>query len=507
MRLKVLLILFAAVSAARADDVDELRKELAALKAEYAKRIESIEARLAGLTAEQERQARTDKRLEALEAQTDARIDANATRIAEANENIRRQEAVLQRVSATPLFDKNDVNAYKAFEFHGYARSGFGINERGAQQVAFQAPGAPAKYRLGNEAETYAELVFVNNWLNPDRESNRAWFKTEAMIMAKTLNLSTYDPSSEFKLREMFVQGGNLFGGRFENAKLWAGQRYYMRQDIHIDDFWYTDMSGYGGGIEDVPLGTGRVSLAYLGSAQPTSVTSSGNVAKSTIDLRWQDIKAPGGQLSGWYDYAYSKAGTVTADGVSLPSAGGHAAGIQHRRTEFYGGYHSAAFQFGNGAASNMVTTSQAPTQYWQDAKTFLFTDHALIQPNEKFAIMPIFIAGWHNPGNPGASYARWTSFGARPIWFFTKHASLAFEAGFDNINNSLADNTYSGWLRKYTIAPQFSVGRDFFSRPVLRAFVTYASWSNGLQGYVGGDAYKARSRGLSAGVQMEAWW
>ena len=65
-----------------------------------------------------------------------------------------------------------------------------------------------AKYRLGNEAETYAELVFVNNWLNPQREAGRAWFKTETMIMAKTLNLQTYDPSSEFKLREMFVQGG-----------------------------------------------------------------------------------------------------------------------------------------------------------------------------------------------------------------------------------------------------------------------------------------------------------
>lgn len=501
----LLLALFAVAFAARADELEDLRKELTQLKAEYAKRMENIEARLAGLTAEQERQARTDKRLEALEERSDARIAATEARISEANDNIRRQEAILARVSATPLFDKDLGNGQKVFEFHGYARSGFGINERGAQQIAFQAPGAPAKYRLGNEAETYSELVFVNNWLNPERESGKAWFKTEAMIMAKTLNLSTYDPSSEFKLREMFVQGGGLFGGRLENAKFWAGQRYYMRQDIHINDFWYTDMSGYGGGIEDVPLATGRISLAYLGSAQPTSVTSSGNVAKSTIDLRWQDIKAPGGQLSLWYDYAYSKAGTVTPEGVSLPSAGGHAVGIQHRHTEFYGGYHNAAFQFGNGAASNLVTTSQVPTQSWQNAKTFLFTDQILIQPNEKFAIMPIFIAGWNNPGDPGAKYGRWTSFGARPIWFFTKHTSLAFEAGFDNVDNPNAQS--SGWLRKYTIAPQLAVGRDFFSRPVLRAFLTYASWSDGLRGYVGGDAYKARSRGLSAGLQMEAWW
>ena len=53
------------------------------------------------------------------------------------------------------------------FEFHGYLRSGYGLNSEGGQQVAFEAPGADAKYRLGNEAETYGEFIFVNNWLNP----------------------------------------------------------------------------------------------------------------------------------------------------------------------------------------------------------------------------------------------------------------------------------------------------------------------------------------------------
>jgi maltoporin len=35
-----------------------------------------------------------------------------------------------------------------AFEFHGYLRSGYGLNSEGGQQVAFQAPGTEAKYRL-----------------------------------------------------------------------------------------------------------------------------------------------------------------------------------------------------------------------------------------------------------------------------------------------------------------------------------------------------------------------
>jgi maltoporin len=35
----------------------------------------------------------------------------------------------------------------------------------------FQAPGADAKYRQGSEAETYGEFIFVNNWLNPEHNS------------------------------------------------------------------------------------------------------------------------------------------------------------------------------------------------------------------------------------------------------------------------------------------------------------------------------------------------
>src|SRR5260370_5534790 len=53
------------------------------------------------------------------------------------------------------------------FEFHGYFRSGYGLNSVGGQQVAFEAPGALAKYRLGNEAETYSEFIFLSNLINP----------------------------------------------------------------------------------------------------------------------------------------------------------------------------------------------------------------------------------------------------------------------------------------------------------------------------------------------------
>jgi maltoporin len=63
------------------------------------------------------------------------------------------------------------------------------------------------------------------------------------------------------------------------------------------------------------------------------------------------------------------------------------------------------------------------------------------------------------------------------------------------------------GTLGKLTIAPQVSIGNEFFSRPVLRAFFTYAMWTEGLQGEVGGLDYANQTSGWTWGVQMESWW
>jgi len=35
-------------------------------------------------------------------------------------------------------------------------------------------------------------LIFVNNWLNPEHNSDKAWMKTEVMIEANTTNSANY---------------------------------------------------------------------------------------------------------------------------------------------------------------------------------------------------------------------------------------------------------------------------------------------------------------------------
>jgi maltoporin len=87
-------------------------------------------------------------------------------------------------------------------------------------------------------------------------------------------------PLSPKRLREAFVRGGHVFGDSQTGATFWAGERYYRRQHIDIDDFFPLDLSGYGAGVEDFNLGGGKLAIAFLAGARPDITTQNGNYEK-----------------------------------------------------------------------------------------------------------------------------------------------------------------------------------------------------------------------------------
>jgi maltoporin len=503
---------------------DDLQKQLEQLKQQYDATTHDLEQRIAAL----ERQIQKQK--EASEKAKEGTVSAVELAAQQAAE-----KAVLGQsdqvgakyqgqLPSEPTYDllreadqkiADLQKQIQAFEFHGYFRSGYGLNSKGGSQVAFQAPGADAKYRLGNEAETYGEFIFVNNWLNPEHNGNKAWLKTEVMIEANTGNYASYanfpgnTGNDQFRLREAFVRGGNILDSQ-PDAKVWAGERYYRRQHIEINDFYPLDMSGYGAGVEDWNLRIGKISVAYLAGARPDIVTQNGNYAKNNVDVRLYDLKGPFGLYAVWFDFANAKGGT-TPSGTVIPTANGYAFGLRHQRLEWHGGYHAFSIQYGKGAASNFSTSIDNPDPFIKSSERLLIAEHLLVQPNDRFAIMPIFIFQGKRDGQPGHGFNDWASFGMRPEVFFTKYISLAFESGFDHtegfVTTQNGNTQFNGWLRKFTIAPQVGAGRQFFSRPVLRLFLTYANWSNGYRGFVGGVPFEDRTSGLTYGVQAETWW
>ena len=334
--------------------------------------------------------------------------------------------------------------------------------------------------------------------------------KTEFMVEGNTTNSASYANfpggigNDQFRLREAFVQVGNVLESQ-PDAKFWAGERYYRRQHIDIDDFYPLDMSGYGAGVEDLDL---RLRQDGCGVPVRRSARHCHPKRLSCEEQHRRALLRPEGtcgSLGRMVRFRNLERGRDRRPGTVIPTTDGYAVGLRHQRLEWHGGYHAFSIQYGTGAASNFSTSIDDPTPFLHSAARLLVTEQVLFQPNDRFAIMPIFVYQRTKDGNPQHGWNQWVSFGARPEIFFTKHLSLAFEGGFDHTHSQ--SGQYDGWLRKFTIAPQIGAGSKFFSRPVLRAFLTYANWSDGLRGFVGGVPYLNRTNGLTYGVQAETWF
>jgi len=175
--------------------------------------------------------------------------------------------------------------------------------------------------------------------------------------------------NDQFRFREAFVQAGNVLESQ-PDAKFWAGERFYRRQHIDIDDFYPLDMSGYGAGVEDFNVGIGKLALSYLSGARPDIITQNGNLTKSNVDLRFYDLRGPAGLWAGWFDFATSKGGTTTM-GTLIPSTTGYAFGLRHQRLEWHGGYNAFGVQYGTGPASNFSTAIDDPTAFINSTQDF----------------------------------------------------------------------------------------------------------------------------------------
>src|SRR6266436_5400655 len=266
---------------------DDLQKQLEQLKQQYDATTHDLEQRIAALEVQiQKRKEASEKAKEGTVSAVElaAQKAAEKAVLGQSDQVGAKYQGQLPSEPTYDLLREADQKIAsleqqaQSFEFHGYFRSGYGLNSSGGQQVAFQAPGADAKYRLGNEAETYAELIFVNNWLNPSNSPGKAWMKTEILVEANTTNSPSYASfpngtgNDQFRLREAFIQAGNLMESQ-PNAKFWDGERYYRRQHIDIDDFYPLDMSGYGAGVEDLNVRVGKLAVGYLAGARPDIIT------------------------------------------------------------------------------------------------------------------------------------------------------------------------------------------------------------------------------------------
>ncbi len=414
----------------------------------------------------------------------------------------------------------------------GYFRAGYGRNSRGGALTAFAAPGAGAKYRLGNEAENYGELIFGKNVylpgafrLNEDLRPDGTPSGPIARVQVRLSMVSLYatlgsGSATTFGLPEAWASIGNVFAAQ-PGAKFWAGQRFYRRHDVHINNFYFWDMSGGGGGVEDVQVGAAKLALAWIGFGgvsglgdvpEPDPANAAG-FSKSNFDLRAYDMPLLGGRAEVGLTIASLRSG-LDQSGRQAPSNTGMAVSFVHTLSDFISadGTNKLSIQYGTGVAKNFSAgfeTIDLPQGTFiravqKGAWRVRVTEHFIASLNEHFSLGPVLVFQATDQAD-GTGRQYWYSAGARPIAHLNRYFSVAVEGGVDYVRDTGANT--SGALGKLTLAPQVSIGNRFDSRPVIRAFGTFACWSDDFRGQVGGADYAARLHGFNAGMQMEAWW
>lgn len=411
-----------------------------------------------------------------------------------------------------------------AFEFNGYFRAGTGGTSEGGDQVCFQAPGAGAKYRLGNECEIFAELAFSEVLFEGDEG---AYFRLDTMmafVVEGEADFENDDPA----FRQAWVEAGNIAGGIFEGAKFWAGKRFYRRHDVHINDFYFWGQGGrIGAGIEDIDFGVAKFAYGYFRNANDDFDELSATVidpdtgepipglvrniqgqriqvnnrAVSSHDLRVYDIEVnPKGFLTLGFDLRISEEDDDDFDGNN-----GFMLNIIHFQDGLFGGFNKLALQYGQGAASTLQDASN--DEAGSDVFTARIVEQLLFQPHENVSGLFVIIYEERSDDARADPIDYWFSTGVRPKYHFTDYFNVALELGYDQVKPEQGDTRQ---LFKVTLAPQITAGRAFFARPDLRVFITYADWNDAADPGVitGGESpFEDENDGLTFGVQAEAWW
>ena len=423
--------------------------------------------------------------------------------------------------------------AKHSFSLNGYLRTSIAESKGGGTMADFQAPGAATHYRLGNEANTYGEITGNYNY----------GFKNSNQSVDVILTVSGFKPfgiSDSFKLNtleQFYVKMNKVIG----NADVWAGRRYFLRNDYHLVDFyWYNpgQHADVGFGVENIAIKKSNLALALFsftnkhvkpltGTIQEKDVNS--DILKTYIlEAKLTDIPLnKDGNLIFWARAAKRKENAA----IGYQSVNGYGFGMAHNQTNLIKGKASNNFQTnirkGNAMSQNQFTgvpiyetfgNGDVVNYNLKKNFTFEMSDMFLYDDKKNFALNLVAIYRYENRGvNPylisteevigNGKNINWFSGGFRFLKYFYKHFNLAVEYGFDYVHNQPLKR--EGELQKLTIAPQLSWDYGFYSRPVLRPFITYASWSKDFKGAVGGGLapFGDKTNGLTYGIAFEIWF
>lgn len=451
-------------------------------------------------------------------------------------------------------------------DFAGYFRAGGGTSSEGGKEVCTRLPGSAVWFRLGNECDTYADLVFKAAL----GEVAGTKFRSQFRFSYGTQGVANWEQTSP-SWREVFVAADDIGAAMqvpaLRGATLWAGKRFYGNRDIHMLDYGFWEPNqGFGAGLENVDVGIGKFSYAVirmgdskgygindtLGGFNPDLI-GGGSRTVTNHDLRIEDIAVnPNGRLSVGIDLAFRNNrdgdSSYTVD-VPTPldldndpttppvtvivretrtidnAEGRNGLGLhlQHTQSDFLGlgGSNQVVLKFAKDAMTLRGVGIAGSTE--QRREWLLFDQWAMEPKGSPWTMSAT--AGVRHQRVRDPETGRWNDgrefwIGARPQYHLNEVWSLMSEVGHQQAKVD-GDANGTRKLTKLTLGTQFSMGRSLWSRPAIRFYGTWAKWNDAAALADSGVACTGRDCGrpvpifnekgkrsaLSYGVQIEGWF
>jgi maltoporin len=389
-------------------------------------------------------------------------------------------------------------------EFSGYVRAGVGVNTRGGNQVCFGLAGADTKYRLGNECDYTIEPTFdakLSEYEGADWHVRLMPSVYKAWDSGQGGTVGNGPDALTTRFGQVYLYGDKI--PQLANGKVWAGRRFYNRLQTGINDQFLERNDGDGAGLEDMDVGLGKLSIAFMmdpnyGVANTVLAPEARSVNNNrfALPIRLTGIKdMPNGELSVYVTPSKQLKSDDQTTGTGVAPA------------EEPKGIAVGVYQSLNGVILGGNSLFGIKADKFGETKN----TRVVFQQTANFGATAVdFITEYRVRKQAAAAGNKWFTIGARADTWLSGPFRFLAEAGHDTVKPE--DGSEKQTLTKLTLALAASAGKEASSRPTVRLFVTHAVWNeaarvaNSLSSNtmaVFGD----KKAGTSIGVQAEAWW
>ncbi|WP_432468824.1 carbohydrate porin [Agarivorans sp. Z349TD_8] len=371
-------------------------------------------------------------------------------------------------------------------------------NFSGYGRYAQEASGDEMIYLKGDYGEINAagRLGNEGNWmewmLTQDFEMDQSKFNLNVMIGTPGHD----DWGKLFYLQQFYGGGSGIFPSQ-PDAYVWAGKRFYGREQGGLSDYYMLSADGSGAGVDNLNVGFGKLDLGWTQAGDGAGAANTTQGTVNMLMLHLHDMKiGKQGTLKFRANYAFAladiKDNLENDTAMQLFAAYRHTFGDNW--VQLAGRYET------DGAAFTTANSSGTSWAGYEDktARSYgAFVDGA-ITLGEMTAME--YNANYLKVDctETGCSFDEKEEYGVavRPQHHWNDYMATAVEAGFHNTKED--SNQSDAW--KLTLSQNFQIGHFMWSRPVVRFYVVTGEKKNTGKNAGTTDLTKV-------GAMVEAWW